>query len=130
MLADAGVTVRQRLSDDVPPVTMDVVRLRSAIYNLVQNAAQAMPDGGTLTIATASQDGEATVAIRDNGRGMAPDALDRIFDPYYTTRESEGGMGLGLTLTQNAVLAHGGDIRVESRFGRGATFIFTLDRAS
>ena len=66
------------------------------------------------------------MAIRVNGRGMAPDALDRIFDPYYTTRESEGGMGLGLTLTQNAVLAHGGDIRARSQQGAGAEFTVRL----
>jgi two-component system NtrC family sensor kinase len=126
VLADAEVTVRRRLSDDLPPVTMDVVRLRSAIYNLVQNAAQAMPNGGALTVTTAPGDGEATIAIQDNGRGVASDALARIFDPYYTTRESEGGLGLGLTLTRNAVLAHGGEIRVRSKVGAGAEFTVRL----
>jgi signal transduction histidine kinase len=126
VFAEAGVEVRQHLSDDLPPVPMDVVRLRSAIYNLVQNAAQAMPNGGTLTVTTGSDGDEATVAIRDNGRGMAPATLDRIFDPYYTTRESEGGMGLGLTLTRNAVLAHDGDIRARSQPGAGAEFTVRL----
>jgi len=126
VLAEANVDVRRRLSGDLPAVTMDVVRLRSAIYNLVQNAAHAMPGGGTLTVTTASDGDDATLVVGDNGLGMAPDTLDRIFDPYYTTRENEGGMGLGLTLTRNAILAHGGDVRARSQRGAGAEFTVRL----
>jgi signal transduction histidine kinase len=122
VLYEAAVTVRAEYGEGLPQMTLDVVRLRSAIYNLVQNAAQAMPGGGSLEVVTAAEPGGATIEIRDTGPGIPPDALERIFDPYYTTRESEGGMGLGLTLTRNAVLAHGGDIDARSRAGAGSVF--------
>ncbi|MBT5532891.1 HAMP domain-containing protein, partial [Candidatus Poribacteria bacterium] len=117
VLEDADVVARPDLADGIPPLRLDVVRIRSAIYNLVQNAAQAMPDGGSLYVATRSEPDHVTVEIRDTGRGMSAETLDQMFDPYYTTRENEGGMGLGLTLARNAVLAHDGTIEARSRRG-------------
>lgn len=122
VLDEADVTVRPDYAEGLPPLRLDVVRLRSAIYNLVLNAAQAMPDGGSLYVVTAAEHGHATLEIRDTGEGIPADALERVFDAYYTTRESEGGVGLGLALTRNAILAHDGDIEARSRPGSGSVF--------
>ncbi|MAF12003.1 hypothetical protein CMK11_16290 [Candidatus Poribacteria bacterium] len=122
VLDGADVVARPDLGDDIPSLLLDVVRIRSAIYNLVQNAAQAMPGGGSLYVATRAERDDVTVEVRDTGRGMSPETLEQIFDPYYTTRENEGGMGLGLTLARNAILAHNGSIEARSRPGSGSVF--------
>jgi|GEM_PF-635805 len=119
-------------------VRMDRQQLTHAFMNVMLNAIQAMPGGGTLRVRAAVLPPEraavsvhasagvpmAQVAISDSGPGIAPEDLDRIFEPYFTTKE--GGTGLGLALTHKIVREHAGDIRVESRVGSGATFIITL----
>ena len=119
-------------------VRMDRQQLTHAFMNVMLNAIQAMPGGGTLRVRAAvlpleraAVSGHASagvrmaqVAISDSGPGIAPEDQDRIFEPYFTTKE--GGTGLGLALTHKIVREHAGDIRVESRVGSGATFIITL----
>jgi signal transduction histidine kinase len=119
-------------------VRMDRQQLTHAFMNVMLNAIQAMPGGGSLRIRAAvlpleraavpglaSVGGRlAQVAFADSGPGIVPEDQDRIFEPYFTTKE--GGTGLGLALTHKIVREHAGDIRVESRTGSGATFIITL----
>jgi two-component system, NtrC family, sensor histidine kinase AtoS len=105
----------------VPPATVwvDEVLMRQALGNILQNAADAMPDGGTLTVEAGGERGEAVV-ISDTGAGIPQENLKRIFLPFFTTREK--GVGMGLALAHKIVTAHGGRIEVESREGAGTAF--------
>jgi signal transduction histidine kinase len=112
----------------VPPscsVRMDEVLMRQAIANLVQNAMEAMPEGGPLSI-ECRQDGEDRMEVRvsDSGPGIPEENLEKIFLPFFTTKPK--GTGMGLALVHKIVLAHGGRILVERRPGKGTTFVITL----
>ncbi len=96
-------------------------QLRQALANLLTNAAQAMRDGGTLTLTTAVTGSLATLAISDSGPGIAKQHLSKIFDPFFTTKEQGEGSGLGLTVARRILRKFGGDLRIESLEGRGTT---------
>ena len=108
--------------DDVE-VPLDEGLMRQAFSNLFQNAVEAMPDGGTLTI-EASGGKNLTVAVADTGRGIPKDSLKKIFLPFFTTKDK--GVGLGLALAHKIVLSHGGRLEVESTEGRGTEFTVTI----
>ena len=101
-------------------------KLLRILTNLCLNAAQAMPQGGTLTIQTARRDGWALLAVQDTGTGIDPRNLGRIFKPFFTTRGQTGGTGLGLSIVQSLVEEHGGRISVTSQVGHGARFEILL----
>ncbi|HEX5433615.1 MAG TPA: ATP-binding protein, partial [Candidatus Angelobacter sp.] len=103
-----------------PPVSADPVLLRRVIENLVLNAIDAMPEGGKLTFRTAKDDGFAVFELSDTGKGLTAEECDRIFTPYYTTKQH--GTGLGLAIAQSVVSDHRGRISVSSRKNRGTTF--------
>lgn len=125
-LEEAGVQVRRRYEESMPALEVDVARLRSVYYNLIQNGIQAMPNGGSLYVTVRAEKEMAEMEIRDTGRGIMEDAVERIFEPYFTTREREGGVGLGLALAKEAVEAHGGSLTVRSSPGAGAAFCIRL----
>ena len=103
----------------------DESQLRQALLNLLRNAAEAMPDGGRLQIAALSADqGTVELTIADTGHGIAPEHLPKIFEPFFSTKD--GGTGLGLALTQQIIVEHGGRIEVTSRNGHGTTFTISL----
>ncbi|MDX1780729.1 MAG: cache domain-containing protein [Thalassovita sp.] len=110
-------------------VQMNETELQQVLVNLIVNAIQAMPEGGTLTIRTAQVSREGRDMLRlvvaDTGQGMSAEVRDRIFDPFYTTKRSEG-TGLGLSITRDLVHRAGGEITVDSRPGEGATFTIQL----
>jgi len=87
-----------------------------------------MPDGGTLTISARAKGDKIELRVRDTGQGLAPEECERLFTPYYTTKQH--GTGLGLAIVQSIVADHAGTIAVESRPGGGATFIVTLPEAT
>lgn len=120
-----------RFETDIPPETMpldaDPELLHRALSNLVLNAMDAMPEGGTLTLAARPMDGKVELRVSDTGAGLTPEECERLFTPYYTTRQH--GTGLGLAIVQSVVADHAGTIAVESRTGGGATFIITLPGA-
>ena len=122
-----GVAIETDLAVDGVTAQLDCAQTRQALLNIVVNAVQAMPQGGTLRIAAAAHDGALELTIGDTGPGIPPDQLDRIFEPYFTTKER--GTGLGLALTQRIIEAQGGRIRVESRVGVGSTFRIDLPLA-
>jgi len=124
----SGVDVRIDCPGDLPPVAADRALLEQAFLNLGLNACQAMPDGGKLRI-VALERGPSQVEVRfeDTGTGIRPDDLSRIFDLYFTTRES--GSGIGLSLVYRTVQLHDGEIEVQSTPGRGTTFRILLHRA-
>jgi signal transduction histidine kinase len=116
----AKVLVKFTKDKGLPGFLMDRERLYYAFMNLIKNAVEAMPEGGSLKIALTHRQHCATVTIADTGCGIAEKDLARIFDIYYTTK-SEGG-GLGLMMVYDAVAEHGGKIEVASKLNRGTTF--------
>ncbi len=122
--ADAqGVALEADLAPDLPPVPGAAQAIGQVVLNLVTNALQAMPGGGRLTCRTRVAAGRVELAVSDTGSGVAPDARDRVFEPFFTTRS--GGTGLGLALCREVARQHGGDVTL-STDGPGATFRFTL----
>jgi signal transduction histidine kinase len=87
----------------------------------------AMPDGGIVTLSAASEEDTIQIRVSDSGEGLTPEECERLFTPYYTTKQH--GTGLGLAIVQSVVADHNGAIAVESRLGGGATFVITLPRA-
>jgi signal transduction histidine kinase len=108
------------------PVAADPELLHRALSNLVLNAMDAMPSGGTLTLRTRSDDSNAIIEVSDTGSGLTPEECERIFTPYYTSKKH--GTGLGLAIVQSVVSDHGGRISVQSEPGKGATFVIALPR--
>jgi len=114
--------------DDAPDVNGDPAMLRQAFLNLAQNACQAMPHGGTLRIHCAGAKGHrVSIAFSDNGTGIKPEHLQRIFDLYFTTKEK--GSGIGLSMVFRTIQMHDGEIEVQSTPGAGTTFRVLLPRA-
>ncbi|MGB7217572.1 MAG: ATP-binding protein [Vicinamibacterales bacterium] len=123
-----GVVVRTDVPAGLPDLAADQAMLEQALLNLAINACQAMREGGVLRIAAAPTWGRyVAVQVEDNGIGIPPADLDRIFDLYFTTKE--GGSGIGLSMVFRAVHLHGGEITVESTPGRGTTFRLLLPQA-
>ena len=110
--------------ETLPPVYMDERYMKQALLNLIRNAQAAMPDGGVLTVSTAFADNEIRVNVIDTGVGINAENLSKIFEPYYTTKES--GTGLGLTIVFKIIKEHRGEINVQSREGEGTCFTITL----
>lgn len=106
------ITVVREYAADLGVIRGDADQFRQVLVNLIQNAAQAMPDGGTLTIATQAAGKGCQVEIADTGRGILPEHLEKIFTPFFTTKDN--GTGLGLSVSYGIVKDHGGDIQVDS----------------
>lgn len=112
---------------DLPQVMGDPSGLRQVFMNLLVNAHQAIDENGRIEVTTGSLDSAFVfVKIADNGNGIGPDAIDKIWDPFFTTKEVGTGVGLGLALTYDIVKRHGGKIEVKSRLGKGAEFTVLL----
>ena len=128
-LRDSSVRLSREFNGSLPLVLGDAGRLTEVFVNLFNNAIDAMPDGGTLTVrasSTADSGESIRVEVEDTGCGIASDELPRVFDPFFTTKEPGRGTGLGLSICHGIVKDHGGQIRVRSRPGRGAIFVVTL----
>jgi len=123
-MAAAGVTLRLELGAGVRAIQADPNQLGRAVQNLVLNALDAMPSGGTLTVRTSAREGGVRFEIADTGQGLTPEECRRLFTPYYTTKTH--GTGLGLAIVQSVVSDHGGKITVESQPGQGACFTIDL----
>ena len=106
-------------------ISVDVEKIKVAFLNIIVNAIEAMGNRGVLTIKTASEKEKCVVRITDNGKGMNKEELDKIFEPYFTTKEK--GNGLGLANTQNIILGHNGTISSISELGKGTTFTIILN---
>lgn len=123
-----NVNLHVEMPDTPMPILADPQLLHRALSNLVLNGMDAMPDGGTLTMAAQPQGNSIELRIADSGQGLTPEECERLFTPYYTTKQH--GTGLGLAIVQSIVADHAGTIAVESQAGRGATFILTLPKAT
>jgi signal transduction histidine kinase len=126
-LAAAGVQIELELDEDLPLVAMDEAQMRQVLINLLKNAREAMPNGGHIRVAAHARNAGVELSVCDDGVGMEPEQKDRIFDLFYTTKQR--GSGLGLPLTQQIVVAHGGHIRCESSPGQGTVFTLFLPAA-
>jgi len=104
----------------IPKVKGDPQGLEQVFVNLIQNALDAMPDGGTLTVKTYVEDEKAAVEISDTGHGISADLQEKIFDPFFSTKHE--GVGLGLSIVYRIVREHGAAITVKSEEGKGTTF--------
>ena len=124
--AKKGVQVFRSLSPDLPEVLADPVQLNQVLVNLVINALQAMPRGGTLSIQTVSAAGHLSLIIEDTGIGMSEEIIKHIFTPFFTTKEVGQGTGLGLPVVHGIITSHGGSIDVESKVGCGTRFEIRL----
>lgn len=121
-----GVAVQRRLAADLPEIVADPSQLNQVLVNLVVNALQAMPKGGTLTIATHAAGSHVVLTVEDTGVGMAEEILGRIFTPFFTTKSIHEGTGLGLPVVHGIVVSHGGMISVHSTLGQGSQFEIRL----
>ncbi len=127
-----NVRIVRNLDPSLPDSTVDVNQIKSVVNNLAVNAADAMPEGGTLTFTTATANGGRAVHVRveDTGCGISPENLDRVYDPFFTTKETGKGTGLGLSVTYGIVKRHNGSIRISSEVGTGTTVDITLPAAT
>ena len=119
----AGVSVRRhRMGEPIPDLRVDPEKMKQVVINLLQNAIEAMPGGGVVTVESGLVDGRAVLVVRDTGPGL-PEGLD-VFQLFVTTKAQ--GTGLGLSIAQQIVLEHGGEIAAASEPGKGATFTVSL----
>jgi signal transduction histidine kinase len=124
--------LEERLHPDSDRVLADPRRTAQVLANLIANASRYAPEDTTVTIATTGRDGFVQVSVMDQGPGIPADEQPRLFQRFFRSREvrdQAGGLGLGLTICRAIVIAHGGDIRVESEVGRGTSVHFTLPKA-
>jgi two-component system, NtrC family, sensor kinase len=122
MLKAARVSVHPQLHGSLPAVYGNAGKLQQVFMNLIINARDAMPQGGELTISTATEDSTVQVEVCDNGTGIPIEHLNKIFDPFFTTKATSRGTGLGLAVTYGIIQEHSGSIQVDSVVGRGTTF--------
>jgi two-component system, sporulation sensor kinase E len=119
-LGNRGLTVKTKLARHLTVTPIDATQMQQVLVNLVKNAMQAMTTGGTLTLQTGENADSVWVSVADTGGGIPQEQINRIFEPFYTTKKK--GSGLGLMIVQRIVRAHNGRIELESHVGRGTTF--------
>jgi PAS domain S-box-containing protein len=120
------VEVRRDLSAEVPSVEMDSNQIQQVIINLCTNAIDAMPDGGVLTVSAVREENSFVLRVTDTGGGIPKEIRDRIWEPFFTTKEAGKGTGLGLSLVYEIIQKHKGRIDLESEAGKGTTFTLHL----
>ncbi|NVO00226.1 MAG: HAMP domain-containing protein [Geobacteraceae bacterium] len=126
-LREQKVTVTIDIPADLPPLYCDQELMRNCLFNFITNGAQSMPDGGEITIGASCSEGLFNLTFSDRGTGISAEDMEKIFQPYFTTKEA--GIGLGLAITERIIKEHGGRILVESSPGKGTTFTVTLPQS-
>jgi len=122
-----NITLNLEIPDDLPPLVTDRGKVQQIFLNLINNAFQAVGDGGRIDIMGRRVDGDKiAVRVSDNGCGISDENLQRIFEPFFSTKKDSGGTGLGLSITYGLVQRLGGQIAAESELGKGTTFTVTL----
>jgi len=125
-LRENDIKIVYNIGEDLGKVHASINQLRQVFLNMVANARDAMPDGGTFTVTTCRKNKTICIDINDTGEGIHPENVNRIFDAFFTTKDSVKGVGLGLSVCYGFIKDHGGDITVESQPDEGTTFTITL----
>lgn len=120
LLRTQGIQMIKEFAPNLPQIIVDPDQIKQAFVNLIKNASEAMPTGGTLTVKTLTENSCIRIDVTDTGKGMTPEVLDNIFVPFFTTKP--GGTGVGLTVTQQIIDEHEGQLKVKSEAGKGTTF--------
>ena len=128
-LARHNIRLQASVDEDLPPIKANATQLEMALFNLVTNALDAMPGGGTLSIAATARPDGIRVEVIDTGSGIPSEVVDRLFDPWVTTKPIGHGSGLGLAIVRDVVRAHGGSISA-SNHAEGARFVIDLPAAT
>jgi len=118
-LHNEGIVVNKQFQEDLPPVRLDAQRMIQVFLNLILNAKEALLQGGWLTIRSVSEDRSILIEIIDSGMGINPENMNKIFEPFYTTKKT--GSGLGLSIAKRIVEEHHGTIEIKSEPGKGTT---------
>ncbi|MBW1849887.1 MAG: PAS domain S-box protein [Deltaproteobacteria bacterium] len=121
-LREHSIKIVSTFAEDLEKAYASRNQLRQVFLNIISNARDAMPDGGTLTVGTKMVNDQIHTIIKDTGMGIRPGSLDKIFDAFFTTKDKVKGVGLGLSVCHGFIKDHGGDIKVESEYGSGTTF--------
>jgi signal transduction histidine kinase len=119
-----GIRIETQLEGSLPRVWGSAAHLQQVLLNLMNNARDAMPEGGAIVVRTAHREGSVVAEVEDSGTGLAQEARGRVFEPFFTTKGK--GTGLGLSVSYGIIQAHGGEIVAESESGKGALFRVTL----
>lgn len=125
-LQENSIRIVLELASELPTVFASTNQLRQVFLNMLSNARDAMPEGGTLTVTTRLDQTMAAIDIGDTGVGIREENMQRIFDAFFSTKESVKGVGLGLSVCYGFITEHGGDIKVRSKPGEGTVFTITL----
>ena len=127
---EAKVQIIRNIDTELPDVQLDEMLMRQTIFNFVQNSIQAMPKGGSIYLTTTFEETEdipfVVLEIRDTGIGIPEENQERIYDAYFTTKEDDGGVGLGLAISHQIITAHQGRVEVRSKVGMGTAFKITF----
>lgn len=130
LLRTGGILVHAELKKNLPWVAVDRNQIKQVLLNLIHNAMHAMPAGGRLHVSTTLRRRDEkewiVISVQDSGTGIAPENVEHMFEPFFTTRSKEGGTGLGLSVSYGIVIDHGGSMDVESEVGEGSTFTVWL----
>ena len=121
-----GITIETNYAEDLPLIKAVNDQIKQVLLNLLNNAAYACKDGGTITINTAVSKGNIVIGVHDTGHGIPPADKDHIFEPFFTTKPEKKGTGLGLSISYGIIQKHGGTIEVESEPEKGTTFTISL----
>ena len=125
-LREHSIRISPSLAEDLDMVKASKNQLRQVFLNIISNARDAMPEGGTLSVTTRAEGDNVHVEISDTGMGIKEENLNKIFDSFFTTKDNIKDVGLGLSVCYGFIKDHGGDIKVESEWGSGATFTIIL----
>ena len=121
-----NIEIKKKLDPGLPPIEGDRSQLQEVFINLALNAADAMENGGTLTVRTFLDKDIVGISFEDTGCGIPDENIRSIFDPFFTTKSEKNGTGLGLSVSHGIIAKHGGEIRVWSKVNKGTTFTISL----
>jgi PAS domain S-box-containing protein len=125
-MREANVRVTTAFSREIPEIMASTNQLRQVMLNMIKNAKESMPSGGTLSVRTIPGDGKVLIIVGDTGVGIPEGLKDKIFEAFFTTKQKVRGAGLGLSVCYGIIKGHGGEIKVESEVGKGTSFIISL----
>jgi len=129
-MRESNIQVETYFDDTLPEVMASTNQMRQVMLNLIKNAKEAMPKGGTLTVRTIREDNKVAITVQDTGVGIPEELRAKIFEAFFTTKQKVKGVGLGLSVCYGIVKDHGGEIKVESEMEKGTTFIVLLPISS